>query len=142
MFLAKSRWAKFPEDPVTGKPSYCADTRNSAWTIESNNEGMNQPMLILCPRSFTRKSIYNSDIPDQLDLAPQEPGKVLDAMEPRMLAFYHELFHVVSPPSKLLIGLTAFKAFADTTPARGVERSPDAQYRPAKKGKDGNPVPS
>ena len=98
MLLPKSEWPKFPDDSTTGKPSYCADEKNSAWALEANRDGLNQPMLILCPLSFTKKNIYEGDIPDELDIAPQEPGKVLDAMEPRMLTFYHELFHIVFPP--------------------------------------------
>lgn len=57
-------------------------------------------MIILCPAAFTKKNIAGGDVPDQIDLAEQENGKVLDEMEPRMLTWYHELFHVTQPPGE------------------------------------------
>lgn len=99
--LAKTSWDLFNAYPSSPKnPTYCANNKWYGWTLEGDSVmDRLQPIVILCPESFTKQNLYNEDIPDQLDLSPQPVGKVLDQMEPRVLTWYHEMFHVVFDPS-------------------------------------------
>ena len=99
--LAKSAWgsAPWPSHPNTNNPTYCANDKWYAWTLEADPAiARQQPAVILCPSSFTKQNVYGEDIPDRLDTNPQPDGKVLDQMEPRFLTLYHELFHVAFDP--------------------------------------------
>ena len=98
--LARSVWEPFAAyDTAKDNPTYCANKNRYAWTLEAEpNIGRGQPIIILCPDSFTKQNLYNEDIPDELDISPQPDGKVLDRMEPRLLTWYHELFHLAFDP--------------------------------------------
>jgi hypothetical protein len=142
--INKQAWGKslWPSFPNTNNPTYCANPSWYAWTLEADLElGRQQPAVILCPSSFTKKNLHDEDIPDDLDTSTQPDGKVLDQMEPRFLTFYHELFHLAFDPGTY----APDESMSDCSlrildPDTNVERSPDPNYWQSKKNNKGQPV--
>ena len=141
--LNKQEWGTINAYPNTNNPTYCANAKWYAWTLEADpDEARQQPAVILCPSSFTKNNLYNQPIPDELDISAQPDGKVLDQMEPRFLTWYHELFHLAFDPGMYAPDrpILAPAAYEYASLEDGVERSPDPNYWRSKKNNKGQAV--